>query len=340
MLNRLCTWNIFFSLHMWCWFHIWAAAVCTCLYFPVRSLSSMRSASRAVAMSSPLSAPTWWSLASRLCGPSGWRVEREWTDTKRKESFYSCRKERKNAKYQVKLRLTWPNSKRQKSWESHYHLLRFSSLVFSPQLGGLWACLLPGTAVCAGEGRVPPVWCFRGQQRLSHWEADFLQTYRLCCKFNIFSPFPLFFFPFQECQIWPKNNSCTLIDFCFVFFLQNHRECRMTIYERENFLGRKGELSDDYPSLQAMGWCNNEVGSLRIQSGAWVSSAATRASPFLPFFHFKNNPGLNFTTTIFCNISSVLPSLSAVSQQICVLPVSWLSWLPVYHGVWSSLWGV
>ncbi|KAG7499656.1 beta-crystallin A4 [Solea senegalensis] len=50
----------------------------------------------------------------------------------------------------------------------------------------------------------------------------------------------------------------------------NHRECRMTIYERENFLGRKGELSDDYPSLQAMGWCNNEVGSFRVQSGAFV----------------------------------------------------------------------
>ncbi|KAL6472477.1 hypothetical protein MHYP_G00186650 [Metynnis hypsauchen] len=50
----------------------------------------------------------------------------------------------------------------------------------------------------------------------------------------------------------------------------NHRECRMTIYERENYLGRKGELSDDYPSLQAMGWCNNEVGSMRIHSGAFV----------------------------------------------------------------------
>lgn len=49
---------------------------------------------------------------------------------------------------------------------------------------------------------------------------------------------------------------------------QNHRECRMTIFERENFMGRKGELSDDYPSLQAMGWCNNEVGSFRVQSGA------------------------------------------------------------------------
>nr|ABA61344.1 beta A4 crystallin [Dissostichus mawsoni] len=50
----------------------------------------------------------------------------------------------------------------------------------------------------------------------------------------------------------------------------NHRECRMTIFERENFLGRKGELSDDYPSLQAMVWCNNEVGSLKTQSGAFV----------------------------------------------------------------------
>ncbi|PIN99345.1 hypothetical protein AB205_0054660, partial [Aquarana catesbeiana] len=50
----------------------------------------------------------------------------------------------------------------------------------------------------------------------------------------------------------------------------NHRDCKMTIFEKENFLGRKGELSDDYPSLQAMGWCNNEVGSFRVQSGAWV----------------------------------------------------------------------
>lgn len=49
---------------------------------------------------------------------------------------------------------------------------------------------------------------------------------------------------------------------------QNHRESRMTIYERENYLGRKGEMSDDYPSLQAMGWCHNEVGSMRVQSGA------------------------------------------------------------------------
>lgn len=67
---------------------------------------------------------------------------------------------------------------------------------------------------------------------------------------------------------WPDLKNYSNVFFLYLPHLQNHRECRMTIYERENFLGRKGELSDDYPSLQAMGWCNNEVGSLRIHSGA------------------------------------------------------------------------
>lgn len=57
----------------------------------------------------------------------------------------------------------------------------------------------------------------------------------------------------------------------FLLLTQNHKEARMTIFELENMTGRKFELSDDYPSLQAMGWINNEVGSLQIQSGAYVS---------------------------------------------------------------------
>ncbi|XP_051032383.1 beta-crystallin A4 [Phodopus roborovskii] len=52
----------------------------------------------------------------------------------------------------------------------------------------------------------------------------------------------------------------------------NHRDSRLTIFEQENFLGRKGELNDDYPSLQAMGWDSTEVGSFHVQSGAWVCS--------------------------------------------------------------------
>uniref|UniRef100_A0A3B5AIH7 Beta-crystallin A1-like n=1 Tax=Stegastes partitus TaxID=144197 RepID=A0A3B5AIH7_9TELE len=47
-------------------------------------------------------------------------------------------------------------------------------------------------------------------------------------------------------------------------------DSRMTIYEMENMMGRQFELCDDYPSLQAMGWMNNEVGSIHIQSGAFV----------------------------------------------------------------------
>lgn len=80
-----------------------------------------------------------------------------------------------------------------------------------------------------------------------------------------------------------------LVYFCS---LQNHRECRMTIFERENFLGRKGELSDDYPSLQAMGWCNNEVGSLKIHSGAWVTPISRRTNVSNPdtFFNFLFKP--------------------------------------------------
>lgn len=53
-----------------------ASYIAVCVSLP-RSLSSTRSASRAVAMSSPPSAATWWSSASRPCAPSGWRAERE-----------------------------------------------------------------------------------------------------------------------------------------------------------------------------------------------------------------------------------------------------------------------
>uniref|UniRef100_A0A3Q3W9A5 Beta-crystallin A4 n=1 Tax=Mola mola TaxID=94237 RepID=A0A3Q3W9A5_MOLML len=68
----------------------------------------------------------------------------------------------------------------------------------------------------------------------------------------------------------------------------NHRECRMTIFERENFLGRKGELSDDYPSLQAMGWCNNEV----------VSS--TSSTFFKIYFTFQKQSCLRLSRQFVC----------------------------------------
>uniref|UniRef100_A0A8C0VY98 Beta-crystallin A2 n=1 Tax=Cyanistes caeruleus TaxID=156563 RepID=A0A8C0VY98_CYACU len=39
----------------------------------------------------------------------------------------------------------------------------------------------------------------------------------------------------------------------------NHNDSKVILYEAENFQGHKFELSDDYPSLQAMGWGNKEV---------------------------------------------------------------------------------
>lgn len=49
---------------------------------------------------------------------------------------------------------------------------------------------------------------------------------------------------------------------------QCHKESRMCVWECENMMGRQWELCDDYPSLQAMGWHNNEIGSMKVQSGA------------------------------------------------------------------------
>nr|XP_056721090.1 beta-crystallin A3 [Euleptes europaea] len=50
----------------------------------------------------------------------------------------------------------------------------------------------------------------------------------------------------------------------------NHKESRITLYEKENFMGHQWEVQDDFPSLQAMGWGNSEVGSMKVPSGAWV----------------------------------------------------------------------
>ncbi|XP_048016282.1 crystallin, beta A1a isoform X2 [Megalobrama amblycephala] len=44
----------------------------------------------------------------------------------------------------------------------------------------------------------------------------------------------------------------------------NHKESKITVFERENFIGHQWEISDDYPSLQAMGWPSNEIGSMQL----------------------------------------------------------------------------
>ncbi len=51
---------------------------------------------------------------------------------------------------------------------------------------------------------------------------------------------------------------------------QNHKESEIAVFERENFIGHQWEITDDYPSLKAMGWLSNEIGSMQVQSGAWV----------------------------------------------------------------------
>ncbi|KAM9487536.1 beta-crystallin A2b [Clarias gariepinus] len=50
-----------------------------------------------------------------------------------------------------------------------------------------------------------------------------------------------------------------------------HSDSKVSLFECEDFQGRKFELCDDYPSLQAMGWCSKEVPSIKVNSGAWVA---------------------------------------------------------------------
>ncbi|XP_032303710.1 beta-crystallin A4, partial [Coturnix japonica] len=51
-----------------------------------------------------------------------------------------------------------------------------------------------------------------------------------------------------------------------------HGHSQLLLFEQENFQGRRGELSDDCPSLPALGWGSSAVGSFLVCSGAWVCS--------------------------------------------------------------------
>lgn len=50
--------------------------------------------------------------------------------------------------------------------------------------------------------------------------------------------------------------------------MQEHRRSQLLLFEQENFQGRRGELSDDCPSLPALGWGGSAVGSFLVCSGA------------------------------------------------------------------------
>ncbi|XP_018598673.1 beta-crystallin A2-like [Scleropages formosus] len=50
-----------------------------------------------------------------------------------------------------------------------------------------------------------------------------------------------------------------------------HGDSKVTLHECEDLAGRTFEICDDYPSLQAMGWCSKEVPSMKVNNGAWVA---------------------------------------------------------------------
>lgn len=151
----------------------------------------------------------------------------------------------------------------QRSGGSSYPLHRISCFLHS--WVGYEHASYQGQQFVLERGEYPQCDAFGGSNA---YHIERLTSFRpIACAVRLCTSFPLF--PSIKFVFVKTSRACCL-PFCLLFSpsLQNHRECRMTIYERENFLGRKGELSDDYPSLQAMGWCNNEVGSLKVQSGA------------------------------------------------------------------------
>ncbi|NXQ25781.1 CRBA4 protein, partial [Alaudala cheleensis] len=52
----------------------------------------------------------------------------------------------------------------------------------------------------------------------------------------------------------------------------DHGRSRLMLFEQENFQGKRAEMSDDCPSLPALGWGSSTVGSFLVRSGAWVCS--------------------------------------------------------------------
>lgn len=68
-----------------------------------------------------------------------------------------------------------------------------------------------------------------------------------------------------------SRNVCrTLLDVVFYCMMhpKKHKDSKIVLFEKENFTGCQWEINDDYPSLQAMGWGNNEIGSMQVQSGS------------------------------------------------------------------------
>lgn len=99
-----------------------------------------------------------------------------------------------------------------------------------------------------------------------------LQSLSLCANHTCFISF-LLMCPKLPLYYQHLTTDCLLTT-------QNHKESKMVVFESENFMGRQWEINDDYPSLQAMGWSNNEIGSMQVQSGAWVNCHEYISSTF------------------------------------------------------------
>merc|ERR1712168_1565612 len=138
-------------------------------------------------------------------------------------------------------------------------------------------------------GSVPPQYCLvsppeeeaatmntqqmeqMGQFKITVWEEENFQGKR--CEFMLECQFIMEKGDYPRYEAWSGSSSYRtehMLSFRPIK-CANHSDSKVTLYDCEDFQGRKFEMCDDYPSLQAMGWCSKEVPSIKVNSGAWVA---------------------------------------------------------------------
>ncbi|TNN49427.1 Beta-crystallin A3 [Liparis tanakae] len=99
-------------------------------------------------------------------------------------------------------------------------------------------------------------------------------------------------------------------------FSANHKESKVVLFQKENFMGAQWEISDDYPSLQAMGWANNEIGSMQVQSGATRTVAPSAEEPGETYDRYYNYDALTERLQSLARKYPHIANLSSVGRSV------------------------
>uniref|UniRef100_A0A8C4UN84 Beta-crystallin A4 n=1 Tax=Falco tinnunculus TaxID=100819 RepID=A0A8C4UN84_FALTI len=108
----------------------------------------------------------------------------------------------------------------------------------------------------------------------------------------------------------------------------DHGRSRLMLFEQENFQGKRGELSDDCPSLPALGWGSSAVGSFLVRSGDPALGAHTRAEDALAAAGTLQ-AAQHLQCKVLHGAASPEPPLLSALSQVGLLAVPRVPGLPV-----------